>query len=683
MATKILIYGANGFIGKRVSDYLRQNTHITVLQGTSRCEDENAVRQEIQSHDVDRVICCIGRSSGKNVYSTSFVEKKLDVNLQDNLLAPMVVLKCCNDANIHFTHIGDGCIFFDEEDNTVFSEEDTPDMTCSAHAIVKSYTEKLIQLFSKNFLQLRLRYPITGDFHPKCLLSKLLSYDKVVNKNTSVSIFRDILPVMMDLVLKQKTGTFHLVNPGSINLLETKCRLKNMMDRNQSVSEFTMVDHNVHVGPRSHVILSTRSISSYQVEDAGSSLETILQSMRTVCQPLLHCLCCLKPNQLVLNLGYQPLANDFHLQKEVCSNFPLALMVCPSCFHCQLSHAVDPSILFRNYKYVSGTSQTGLDYFKKNALFVHEYKKLEKGKILDIACNDGSQLDFFKELGWETFGVDPAENLCPIAREKGHTIVCEFWNDEVASLLPVMDVITAQNVFAHTQYIDAFLQSCKKVMGEHSSLFIQTSQKNMILNGEFDTTYHEHISFFCTRSMKTLVERNGLHLYRVLECDIHGDSYLFEITLGFSHLEKASNVSQHLDEEMTHGLYSMLTYEKFGLNARRCMNHLMMQIEAYREKGYTCVGFGAAAKGQTVVCFGNIDLEYIIDENPLKIGTYSPKLDIPIVAPTHFEEDSRQKFLVVILAWNFAKEITQKIRSLQGTKEIVIIDRYFPDLNFA
>ena len=686
--TKILLYGGRGYIGQSITQYITlHHPSIQFIMGKSRCEEEEAVRNEIIAENPDRVLCCIGRSSGKNIYSTSYVEDKLDINIRDNLYAQMVLLKCCQELNIHFTHVGDGCIFYDKDDTTVFLEEDTPNLTCSAHSIVKSYTEKLIRLFSTHYLQLRLRYPISGDFHPKCLLSKLLSYDKVVNRSTSVTVLRDILPVMMDLVLQQKTGTFHLVNPGVVNLLELKCQLKNVLDRNQTVEEFSQEDHDAMLGQRSHVVLDSSKLHTlYNVEHVHSSLQRILTGMTKQCQPIRHCLCCLGPNQLALNLGYQPLANEFHVQGEICENFPLALMVCPSCFHCQLSHAVDPSILFRNYKYVSGTSQTGLNYFRKNAQFVHEYKNLTNGgKVQDIACNDGSQLDSFKELGWETYGVDPAENLCPIAREKGHTVVCDFWKDEVASTLPVMDVITAQNVFAHTQYIDAFLQSCKRIMNDKTSLFIQTSQKNMILNGEFDTTYHEHISFFCTQSMKTLVERNGLTLHRVLECDIHGDSYLFEIVLASASFpaESQNNVKQHLEEETTKGLYSMLTYEKFGLNARRCMNHLILQIEIHRKNGFKCIGFGAAAKGQTVVCFGNIDLDYIIDENPLKIDTFSPKLDIPIVAPSHFKEDLHRKFLVVVLAWNFSKEITEKIRSLQGTKEVVIIDRYFPELSFV
>jgi 2-polyprenyl-3-methyl-5-hydroxy-6-metoxy-1,4-benzoquinol methylase len=391
-----------------------------------------------------------------------------------------------------------------------------------------------------------------------------------------------------------------------------------------------------------------------------------------------NCLCCNLPNQLLLDLGYQPLANNFHEKNISCDNYPLRLMLCKNCYHCQLSHIIDPSILFKNYKYVSGTSQTGLDFFKENAEFIVKYKNLPNGKVLDIACNDGSQLNYFKEFGWNTYGVDPAENICPIAESKGHTIICDYWNITSASKLPIMNVITAQNVFAHTQFIDEFLQNCKLVMDCDTSLFIQTSQKDMIKNGEFDTIYHEHISFFNTKSMKILTERNGLVLNRVLEHNIHGKSYIFEIKLNKD--DTIYNVDKYLDDEEKLGLYSNPIYEHFSSNSFTIINNLKNKIEKYKNDDYKCIGFGAAAKGQTILCVGNIKLDYIIDENPMKIGEYSPKLDIPIVSLDHFMNDENNNFLIVILAWNFAKEIKEKISKIKENKKIIVIENYFPDI---
>ena len=140
------------------------------------------------------------------------------------------------------------------------------------------------------------------------------------------------------------------------------------------------------------------------------------------CLELISCLCCKTETKLFLDLGLQPLANNYHEKDEKCDVYPLRLKYCPNCFHCQLSHAVNPELLFKTYKYVSGTSQTGMTFFKDNAKFIDDYYNSrdtnvssKEKKVLDIASNDGSQLDCFKALGWTTYGVDPATNLVPIA----------------------------------------------------------------------------------------------------------------------------------------------------------------------------------------------------------------------------------------------------------------------------
>lgn len=401
--------------------------------------------------------------------------------------------------------------------------------------------------------------------------------------------------------------------------------------------------------------------------------------MSSDCKPLTRCLCCHGPTILFLDLGDQPLANNYCEKDVICDKYPLRLMYCPTCFHCQLSHAVNPELLFKTYKYVSGTSQTGIAFFKDNAQFVHGYKGISNGKILDIASNDGTQLDYFKKLGWETYGVDPATNLFEIAKSKGHNIICDFWNTSVAKSLPIMNVITAQNVFAHTCDVDEFLQNCKLIMDDDTSLFIQTSQKNMIVNTEFDTTYHEHISFYNAKSMKTLVERNGLVLNRIIEAAIHGRSYIFEI--GKTKIDSSiCNVDEHIKEETEKKIYDDLTYAEFNVKTQDIVANLKLELLKRKKQNYKQIGFGAAAKGQTVLCYGNIELDYIIDENPLKIGLYSPKMKIPIVNIDHFVNDDYDKFVIVILAWNFATEIKEKINKYKGSKEVVIIEAYFPSI---
>lgn len=655
MNHKIILYGSTGFIGSNIKKY------INVIDGKARCDSYLQLKEEIELLKPDRVICCIGRS-----YDGNGIESNLEINTRDNLLAKLNILKVCNDNDIHFTHIGDGSLYHEEEitDNSYMNFYET------SHSTIKVNFEKYLSTFD-NILNIRLFNPISNDNDPRSFLMKIISYNKVINKNISISILDSVIPLLKDMILNSTVGQYNLCNKGFINLLDLKLKYKTLFDSTLEVNEYPLIEHDKEIGRRSHVVVINNKLKTDNLFD---SLDILFSKLLTKCRKLDVCLCCRSQNKILLDLGYQPLANDFHELNVMSEVYPLKLMYCETCFHCQLSHAVNPEILFRNYKYVSGTSQTGLNFFRDNAKFINDMFS-KPGKILDIACNDGSQLDYFKQLGWDTYGVDPAENLCPIAEQKGHTILCDFWNENIAKRLPIMDVITAQNVFAHTEFIDKFLQDSKIIMDDNTKLFIQTSQRDMIRNGEFDTTYHEHISFYNSLSMKTLVERNGLNLNNVYHPDIHGGSYIFEI----SKVKIEGNIEEVMRIERDNGLYGIYLYENFRLNAIRSIYNVRSLINKYKGT-HKIIGFGAAAKGQTFICYGNIKVDYIIDENPLKIGTYSPKLNIPIVSPNHFRDDLCSKYLIIILAWNFAKEIVQKINKIKGGKEVLIISKYFPEI---
>ena len=391
------------------------------------------------------------------------------------------------------------------------------------------------------------------------------------------------------------------------------------------------------------------------------------------------CFCCGNDNlKTVLDLGNQPLANDYHDGSTVQNKYPLRLNLCDKCFHLQLSHTVNPDLMFRHYLYVSGTTQTLKDYFDMFAAKTLEYNP-EAKTILDIACNDGTQLDSYKKLGLSTHGIDPAKNLYDGAVAKGHDIVCDYFNIESIDKFgdTKFDIITAQNVFAHNKYTVDFLLSCKELMNDESILFIQTSQANMILNNEFDTIYHEHLSFFNTNSMKTLVERCGLVLSDVFKTDIHGTSYVFVITKKDLGLEGTAKMLAFEEEK---GLYDVLTYPEYALKCYKATYDLKNKLKEL-SSDYLLVGYGAAAKGNTLLNFGNIDLDFIIDDNPLKQGLYTPGIDIPIVGVDHLNtlNVKDKKITFVPLAWNFYTEIRSRIKAKRDNSSDLFI-KYFPTL---
>jgi len=382
--------------------------------------------------------------------------------------------------------------------------------------------------------------------------------------------------------------------------------------------------------------------------------------------------------KLVLDLNTQPLANSYKLRKEDAqAEYPLAINHCEECFHVQLTHAVNPKLMFEDYLYVSGTSRTMHEHCESFANFVHG--AAEGKTILDVGCNDGTQLDYFKKLGYVTFGVDPAKNLHELSDRK-HNVFCDYFNEDFARNLTWaqkgFDVITAQNVFAHNADPLGFLRAAKMIMHDDSTLFIQTSQANMILNNEFDTIYHEHISFFNVQSMDRLCKRAGLVLVGVEWMPIHGTSFVFIVRKKYD----GRDVSLLINEERSKGLYSPNTYVEYAKRCNEIVRKLKHQCDFVRQGmiGWNVVGYGAAAKGMTLLNYAKLDLDFIVDDNPLKQGRFTPGSSIPIVSADELD-NLKDTTLFVPLAWNFFDEIRTRIKQRRDHQYDRFIT-YFPDV---
>lgn len=400
------------------------------------------------------------------------------------------------------------------------------------------------------------------------------------------------------------------------------------------------------------------------------------------CKQIQECVAC-GGQHLKLTLGFepQPLANNFReIQNTIHeSRYPLTIMRCTECDHLQLSHAVDPAKIYTHYLYVSGTSGTYLEYMDWYAKFVCEqfdtYNK--PTKVLDIGCNDGSQLNAFKELGLETFGVDPAENLHSTS-SANHEVTLGFWNEETATSFGLwFDVITTQNSFAHIPDPLTYLQLAKKQLNIKGKIFISTSQADMVLNGEFDTIYHEHISYYNAHSMKQLAERAGLFLIDVVKTPIHGTSYIFVLAKEPANEQRIANI---LAMEEQQGLHKEETYTTWANDVGDLLSRLQEEISEFHGLGYRVVGYGAAAKGMTLLNASGIKLDAVVDDNPLKQGLYCPGTTIPVVSSDYIAEIPADQITVFIpLAWNFYTEIVKKIRTIRANDKDMFV-RYFPTM---
>jgi 2-polyprenyl-3-methyl-5-hydroxy-6-metoxy-1,4-benzoquinol methylase len=404
-------------------------------------------------------------------------------------------------------------------------------------------------------------------------------------------------------------------------------------------------------------------------------VEKINRLMGTNFKEITKCVACDNSRLcLTLDLENQPLANDFLENPSHFETYPLKLLRCTNCSHSQISVAVDPSRLFLKYPYISGTSETLSNYF--DTLVDKIIKEFgQKGKILDIGSNDGSFLFKFKHTNWSGLGVDPAINLISTSTEIGVITVPTFFNNKLSNLLSSnFDVIVAMNIFAHTHDPLDILLGIKQCLSENGKAYIQTSQADMFFSGQFDTVYHEHISFFNVKSMKALLKRAELYLNDVTIMPIHGGSYLWEITKTPSTMV-TSKREVFEDEQL---LYSDEIYIEFSKLAQNIALEVRQLIDDYRNKGFLIVSYGAAAKGNTFINFANLKLDYIFDDTPHKIGQHSPAGGCIVSNPALLRE-LNLPLLIIIPAWNFTREILVKIKELRtsiGDKYLT----YFPEI---
>lgn len=400
---------------------------------------------------------------------------------------------------------------------------------------------------------------------------------------------------------------------------------------------------------------------------------------------LKNCLACGSSDlKLTLDLNNQPLANSYkNTKNEVQEQFPLAINRCGNCYHVQLTHAVNPELMFKEYLYVSGTSNTMKEHFKWFADFTIEYYEQfgnDAFSVFDIGCNDGSQLNAYRNMNMKTVGIDPAENLANISMFKGHSIYVDFFSPNfILKHDETYDIITAQNVFAHNYDPLTFMLCAKKIMNEDSLFFVQTSQADMIMNNEFDTIYHEHISFYNINSMNHLCQRANLHLIDVVKCPLHGNSYVFVISKNEVRARPA-HISNLIEMERKIGLLTDDTYVKY---AEKC-NSVVSDLKKVCDGNYgiyKIVGYGAAAKGMTLLNYSGIHLDYIIDDNPLKQGKFTPGSNIEICSIDRLENETAP-ILFIPLAWNFFNEIKTKIKDKRSNPDDKFCT-YFPRVEIS
>jgi 3,5-epimerase/4-reductase len=293
--TEILIFGANGWIGSKVYNLLK-NMNIQVHKAISRANNPGDIEKEIKSiENLTHIMSFIGRTHGiyenEKIGTIDYLEKpgKLVENINDNLFSPIVLAEICKKNNIHFTYLGTGCIFnYDDEhifgdDSKGFKEEALPNFFGSSYSIVKGYTDRLMQLlYNDSSLNLRIRMPITDEINDRNFITKITNYKKICSIPNSMSVLDELLPLLIEYALKKKVGTYNFTNPGLVTHNEILEMYKEIVDTNFTWENFTIEEQNeVLASKRSNNSLdTTKLVEESEISNIKQSVKNALNRMK-------------------------------------------------------------------------------------------------------------------------------------------------------------------------------------------------------------------------------------------------------------------------------------------------------------------------------------------------------------------------------------------------------------------
>ncbi len=384
-----------------------------------------------------------------------------------------------------------------------------------------------------------------------------------------------------------------------------------------------------------------------------------------------HCRTCGSNElSLILDLGKTALANDFLLPDEAPNykvSLPLRVVLCRKCSLVQLADTVDPKVLYLHYAYVTSTSKTMYAHLSGQAEHLLSAGGLGAGsKVLEIASNTGVFLDKFKERGCEVLGVEPAGNIADVAIATGVPTRKEFFNLATAKKLRQewgsADLILGRHVFAHIDDLKDLLAGLEAISNPETLVAFEVPYLvDFFERTEYDTVYHEHLSYISARSIAALVENSPFYLQRIDHYPIHGGSILFHLRHRSSKIGTHPGVAQALAKEDAMGLINPKTWEAFAERVNRIRTELPALIRDLKSKGKRIIGYGASAKGNTLLNTCGLttkDLDYIIDNTPFKQNRLAPGSWLPIRPPEALLQD--QPDFALLLAWNFAPEIIRR-----------------------
>ncbi len=373
----------------------------------------------------------------------------------------------------------------------------------------------------------------------------------------------------------------------------------------------------------------------------------------------------------VISLSPTPPANAFLTKKALGKKelfFPLQVNFCLDCGQLQLTHIVSPDLLFRDYVYVSSTSPIFVSHFEEYANdLIKRFKLSKKSFVIDIGSNDGILLKPLKKKSIQVVGIDPAIEIAKQATKEGIKTFPNFLTRNVAAKIVKeygrSDVVCANNAFAHINDLDEIVESVKTLTKDNGVFVVEFPYLiDFIEKNYFDLMYHEHVSYLSIRSLNALFKRFDMEIFDAKKVNSHGGSMRVYIKKKDSKIKVQPVIKNLIDSELRLGLDKVETYIKFAKKIEENKKRLIKILKLLKSEGKSIIGYGAPAKGNTLLNYfkiGSETLDYIVDDSVYKQGLYTPGTHILVASSNRISETKPD--YILILAWNFAESIMKKL----------------------
>jgi len=388
-----------------------------------------------------------------------------------------------------------------------------------------------------------------------------------------------------------------------------------------------------------------------------------------------------------VDLGFSPPSNAYLKASnlnEPETFFPLRIMVCEKCFLVQIDEFAKHDDIFNSeYAYFSSYSTSWLAHAKEyTQMMIARFGFNHTSQVVEIASNDGYLLQYFKEKGLQVLGIEPTANTAAVAKEKGIESVIDFFSVRLANTLSskgiTADLLLGNNVLAHVPDINDFIGGVKILLNKAGVVTFEFPHLFQLIDkNQFDTIYHEHFSYLSLIAVKQVFEHHGLELFDVEEVPTHGGSLrIFAKHTADKSKGISINVKSVLDNEIKAGMTDIAFYQSFQEKAEKLKNDFILFLIQAKNEGKIVAGYGAAAKGNTLLNFAGIKrdlLQFVVDASPHKQNKFLPGVHIPVFSEEKIKTEKPD--YIVILPWNLRDEISSQLSYVRewGGKFLVAV----------